>query len=235
MIPPKPAATKGRHNWLFVLLAPGFAIGACGGSEEPKMESGVKCFGVPPSCESACGAKDIVPATCAGVGKSGADIWECPPDRPKRVGIECPSCDGCPTGSTCDFANQVCGSNDGSCATPESFCKTWAKISGPVCGCDGEVYPSACAAIQAGTVLNRTGCSPPTPDLFPCGYMYCKRNSEFCRVGFGDTDDRHYECVAVPASCSILDCACVSEDCVGTPWKCMELGNGAVQVDCTLS
>ncbi len=66
--------------------------------------------------------------------------------------------DPCPTGEYCNFGPD-CGASDvpGTC-TPQPSVRTCVlDTSGPVCGCDGGGYSSACAAAAAGVSVTTCG------------------------------------------------------------------------------
>jgi hypothetical protein len=65
----------------------------------------------------------------------------------------------CPDGHYCDYPDDWCGGTDGSgvCRVAEVACPEFYQ---PTCGCDGEVYGSACAANAAGVDISACqGCS----------------------------------------------------------------------------
>jgi hypothetical protein len=211
-----------RTLGLAVLLG---VLSACGdedngsGRTEP-----IDCAGKRPKCESACGASDVVDAVCK--GKPGATSWDCPPDRPLVVGIDCPACDACDPGTYCSDWTKQCNFDvkaNASCVPMPKEC------SGKdlACGCNGKVYQSPCHAAAEGIDLDWYGCDPPSPDVFTCGYGFCKRYEEYCMTY---ADDSFPKCAPKPAGCSVLDCSCAT--CSGgSPYTCTGT-DGAISVSC---
>ena len=99
------------------------------------------------------------------------------------------------------------GSSAGFCREPAISCDD----SYAVCGCDGTVYQTLCAAHQAG--VGRTfadQCTAP-PDMFACVYTYCARNTEFCHDFPEDSGGGPY-CDSMPPECaSAPSCACIQK------------------------
>lgn len=117
----------------------------------------------------------------------------------------------------------------GSCRPRNGSC-----VSDPVCGCDGTVYLTECAAHAAGVDIagalpggNR--CSETPVGTFPCGPWFCNASISYCRYREGDSGDRQVECRALPATCNGAgSCACLPPPSLG---KCMTVqGNGVAGV-----
>jgi hypothetical protein len=73
----------------------------------------------------------------------------CDDDPPPGVGASCGGFTGaiCNDGLYCDYADDTCGAADGAgvCRDPDD-CEDGALV----CGCDGELHASPCAAAAAG-------------------------------------------------------------------------------------
>jgi hypothetical protein len=97
-------------------------------------------------------------------GACGWEIVECPAGGttsggPETGGAVCGSRGSapCPDSQFCDFpADSECGATDrgGTCKPKPEMC---TQAYEPVCGCDGETYPSACAAAQKGVSVSKPG------------------------------------------------------------------------------
>lgn len=131
----------------------------------------------------------------------------------------------CPEGTYCnDFTNGCFqGGAMGTC-DPVTLCNP----SGLVCGCDGSIYESDCAAFKAGVDLSLSGCEAPA-DTFVCGALYCKSHAETCvhYVGFAMYD----ACEKYPPACDpaqqMLTCKCLAPTCM-----CMQDGDGDFTETC---
>lgn len=96
----------------------------------------------------------------------------------------------------------------------------------PVCGCDGSVYPSQCAAQQAGADIGAWAdategprCTSTPAGRFLCGPWFCDPDVSYCDYGIGDVGDRSVSSQPWPSSCAgHKDCKCLE----GLPayWKC---------------
>ena len=130
---------------------------------------------------------------------------------------ECGSAELCqPQGYTCgdDSFGSVCAERPTDCsgATPL-----------PVCGCDGEIYDSLCAAEAAGVgaALYSNVCTAPT-DTKPCGWTFCG-DEEACVENL----EVSFECRALPAGCDPDAPTC--DDCVPDGLEdcsCSDAGGG---------
>ena len=116
--------------------------------------------------------------------------------------------DGCAEGLVCEYAANACAtpSASGTCVVAEG-----CDAGVPYCGCDQIVYPTACAAREAGVgVTDAAHCSVST---FACGDKTCAAFVELCSKYVEPPDDlEEYECVAVDASrCigGIAGCECL--------------------------
>jgi hypothetical protein len=122
----------------------------------------------------------------------------------------------CPADAWCQFPNHDCGGTDdtGICVKRPVDCS--GVPSNPVCGCNGQSYPNACLAEQAGVDVHAGGpCQ--VPQLFACGPMLsCKTGLEYCDDDNGIV--AAYSCQPLPTSClppNTTDCACmpIAPDC----------------------
>lgn len=123
------------------------------------------------------------------------------------------------------WPSEVCGvglqGTPSMCMPRAEHCSVGA--SGPVCGCDGKMYQSWCAANTAGVDVNdKGGCTPPA-GMFACGHGFCTVASEYCDIELSDTvDPNHHACAPLPPGCSPAACACLSLavyncSCITTP------------------
>jgi hypothetical protein len=73
-----------------------------------------------------------------------------------------------------------------------------------VCGCDGKVYDSKCAAHAAGVDVSTTaGCKQALADWAPCGGHYCDVRTSYCESFLSDVLDppTDYFCRPLPPGC----------------------------------
>ena len=128
---------------------------------------------------------------------------------------------GCPAGSYCD--DGACGLSglQGRCEPMPSSCDD----DGPaVCGCDGRVYASSCAAIAL-TGKSRcfadASCLPSSADqitcdapegAFACGALLCAVATDYCAQTSCASGGQSYSCKPLPSLCgSSPDCSCLTE------------------------
>lgn len=142
----------------------------------------------------------------------------------------------CDVGLFCDFPYHACvfqydhpsdSKYYGECKSSPAACSDEAP--GPVCGCDGSVYASACAAYQAGFDIGHKACGPESTPVghFACGTHYCDPTVEWCWIGEGDVGDIDYECRTLPAECGTdLDCACLEGQIQYESYCSIVEGNG---------
>jgi hypothetical protein len=115
----------------------------------------------------------------------------------------------CASDEYCDWLDNKCGT------VPDTpMCRPRPEDCGtgdPVCGCDGEVHPSECAANVAGTDLGEFTCEPPA-GMFACGTHLCTSEAELCQniPSDGSAPAAFWLCLTTPPGC--LDnwsCACI--------------------------
>ena len=95
------------------------------------------------------------------------------------AGAKCMASAECGEGAWCRKKVGTCASR-GLCSAAPVKCPPSAA---PVCGCDGETYPSACLAAQSGAAVDHHGaCVPPAcEDSAQCpDGMYCRKQSGAC-------------------------------------------------------
>ena len=119
---------------------------------------------------------------------------------------------GCPCGEAeyCDWPTNLCGGRgeEGACEARPDGCDL---LYAPVCGCDGQVYGSACAAQSAGVDVNADGGCLAPEGYAACGFRFCDAASEYCRVSVSDVVGfpDGFECVPLPEGCAPATCACL--------------------------
>jgi hypothetical protein len=139
-------------------------------------------------------------------------------------------CPHCGPGRFCDSPWDWCDDPLSSCAAA-SICFD----TGPVCGCDGNVYQTDCAAYSAGVDLAADVACPAPPGHFRCGGWFCEGASEFCVELTGPVNDS--TCVGLPSEClldaSVVDCSCMACPCAeifGAGYTCVQGQPG--DIDC---
>jgi len=143
----------------------------------------------------------------------------------------CKSTSDCPADRYCAFADRACGTGQlGQCVIASKV-----GCTGPdgVCGCasGGTFYKSHCDATTArDDVTEALGKCTTPPMMFPCGYRFCVENKQFCvtRSGAAQPD---YECISFDATCTPLDCTCVTVTKLACP-TCDDAKVGQVMVKC---
>jgi hypothetical protein len=108
----------------------------------------------------------------------------------------------CAAGEYCAYQPQICGKGTrlGTCRAATVGCGTGA----PACGCDGNVYPSECAAHDAGVDLDVTGgCRADVPDFIHCGPRFCDAKTQYCEIYLSDVLEPppDYACKPLPSTC----------------------------------
>lgn len=151
--------------------------------------------------------------------------WVCPASQGCGLSTDPP----CPEGQLCFDGTWACGAGPQARCLPaytEADCA--ALSTHEVCGCDGTLHESICAAHAAGVnaALLAT-CGAAASGTFACGYTSCQRNTEYCDFFGGDQDYiGQYECKPVPVgTCGggTVSCSCF------TPGEqCNDDGNGGL-------
>ena len=118
----------------------------------------------------------------------------------------------CSAGAYCAWSDKRCGAlTHGACAaTPSATCTAQAT---PVCGCDGNNYPSDCDAAKAGTDVSTSVSCPSPTGMFRCGWSYCQHGTEYCHAVIGGPVGAPgtYDCLALPAACGTTpSCTCMA-------------------------
>lgn len=125
-------------------------------------------------------------------------------------GTPCSDNADCATTELCEFGDHSCGASGqpGSCVPRPDDC---AQEDRPVCGCDGELYPSQCAAASSGVGVDFLGeCELPN-GAFACGFSFCIHGDEYCLEQGGAMPS--FECLALPPVCQPPDCSCITSCC----------------------
>lgn len=109
-------------------------------------------------------------------------------------GQECDLDHPCPEGQFCRSLLNTCGVGLGWCETPDPACEDSGE---PVCGCDGQLYPSFCAARAALVGVGPARRCELPQGTFACGTAICS-DGEYCE----SLADEGFECKPLPAGCS---------------------------------
>jgi hypothetical protein len=165
------------------------------------------CNAVPHGCCKGDGTFDQ--ASCI----NGA--WTCPPGgdlfgtatcEPPAV---CAATLPCALTQYCQVPDASCGQGTvlGSCQALPVSCPSGGP---PACGCDAQVYPSACAAAAAGIDVAVNGSCVIPVGTFVCGPLFCRTADEICEkvVDFSQSvAPNSYACLAKPPTCP-TGCGC---------------------------
>ena len=151
-------------------------------------------------------------------GASPGASWSgTPPADPAEIGEACNEWVHCVDGAFCDLgADQIPACTTlGVCVAIPEACD---DDSGPVCGCDGVLYESACAAAMAGVgTSGAVGCAPPA-GTFACGHDFCERLTEYCEYVIPHGQSAAWRCLPLQCSEGASGCACITDpDPCGDP------------------
>jgi hypothetical protein len=130
----------------------------------------------------------------------------------------------CPADDACVFTPGLCGKGkrSGACLPRPAVC---TEMYEPVCGCDGKVYESACAARIAGVDVSVTGgCKEKIAGWAACGGHYCDVRTSYCEIFLSDVPEPPTDsfCRALPPSCLPGDGAARGCDCFPRGTRCAE-------------
>jgi len=128
----------------------------------------------------------------------------------------------CAKDAFCVFAPGLCGRGPrpGACVARPHDCP---RQDSPVCGCDGAVYPSECAAHAAGVDLDVTGaCRDPVPGWAPCGAHYCDADTSYCEIYLSDVPEipTDHFCRPLPEGCLRLEAGARTCECFPAATPC---------------
>jgi hypothetical protein len=129
---------------------------------------------------------------------------------------------GCRSDQLKVYAPGLCGKGKkpGVCAPKPVSC---AGPYAPVCGCDGQVYDSECAAHASGIDVSTTGgCKRAIPGWVACGGHFCDVGTSYCEMFLSDVLDppSDYFCRPLPASCLPRDGAVPGCECFPPGTRC---------------
>src|SRR5215813_10145801 len=107
---------------------------------------------------------------------------------PHANGTACSATSECASLSRCDFRPDLCGTGrtPGTCTPRPNLC---SDRYDPICGCDGKIYPNACAAEVAGVDFDINGGAchqPKIPHFIACGGRYCDARTSYCEIVLSD-------------------------------------------------
>lgn len=138
--------------------------------------------------------------------------------------------------------DRFCDAPEGVCPGPQTpgLCREFTDcVDSPndvvACGCNGQIYTSACRAQKAHTDVGpQEGCAAPS-DPFACGFALCQRGEEYCEMV--NLDGR---CKPLPKECAATDstCACLEPYfCFAAPGQptCEKKADGTFTVECEVT
>jgi hypothetical protein len=123
----------------------------------------------------------------------------------------CTSTADCADDELCAWIDDSCGASGliGECTPRSTTCDN--GVGRPVCGCDGVVYDTLCAAQDAGQDVDFLGgCATPA-GAFDCGFSFCITGDEYCQQQGGALPTA--ECTVLPPVCQPPDCSCITTCC----------------------
>jgi hypothetical protein len=134
----------------------------------------------------------------------------------------------CPAGTYCDDKACEMTGRLAECLPLPTDCEPGDR---QVCGCDGQLHDSPCAAIQASgqswcwdgeacgfDITSQIVCELP-PGTFPCGNFFCDVTTEFCDRWVCLAGTQVSRCAPLPDGCGDPpDCACI--EAVEGPFGC---------------
>jgi hypothetical protein len=129
----------------------------------------------------------------------------------------------CSASQLCDDPSNQCGQFASTCVETPTSCPAEAP---QVCGCDGQVHASACAARQAGVDVDSRGSCTAPGGTFPCGEIFCTEGSEYCHALSGTPT--LYSCRPFPEACGgTPTCDCLTPLCSETFPSCDDVPGGS--------
>lgn len=168
-------------------------------------------------------------------GESG---WEGGTVPPSQVDEPCGPLTPCIAGAFCLYSEFQGGEwcdYLGECTLPPSECDDEEAVV--VCGCDGVVYPSACAAHAMGMSVGSAEACPLPAGSFACGNLVCVIDEEYCEYTVPHGQSESWRCNPLVCSDGEQGCACISDAPCGDPeyfpgqW-CDPEASGGVIVTC---
>jgi hypothetical protein len=138
-------------------------------------------------------------------------------------GAACGPSTPCGPEEYCAYTPGLCGKGKqpGTCRPRPTACE---DRDGPVCGCDGKVHESACAAHAAGIDLAvMGGCGHDVPDFAACGPRFCDARTSYCEIVLSDVLDppTDYACKPLPPACIPDGGVARSCDCFPAGTRCL--------------
>ncbi len=198
--------------------------------------------------QTSCSECDAVPHGCctAGGGLAKASCidgaWKCAPGAAMfgapgcAPPAQCAALLPCATGSYCAVKQLTCGEagTTGTCQPVPAGCGKAPELA--ACGCNGALYPSACAARAAGVDVSVSKC-PKGPSDLRCGPLFCNPQTHACAKTTHVAADTELACVPLPPGCTSCNCKlCPCQPkCIHTPTgdgESCQLDGGAQTLTC---
>ncbi|MEZ4450552.1 MAG: hypothetical protein R3B09_13815 [Nannocystaceae bacterium] len=184
---------RGSRSWARWRIALVLALAsACGGAPGEATGEGSQTEGASPS-EGGATSEDTATSGVAALGEA------CDADTPCAPGSYC---DTTGVGDTpyCEFVG-VCVATPSECSDDDA----------PICGCDGLLYPNACAAAQAGVgTRGADGCAPPR-GRFRCGFGFCELAGEYCEFVYPHGINASWRCLPLVCEGDASPCECTAK------------------------